>query len=93
MKIFCTTQRFAGYLVAKHLKVVKDELCIFLSQKDKGSKFADLFRDDKSLSVACYLADIFKKINTLNLSLQGKGDVLRTSNCFSKEACGMETTF
>ncbi|CAM4578783.1 unnamed protein product [Caretta caretta] len=81
MKIFCTTQRFAGYLVAKCLRVVelKDELLIFLLQKDKCSKFADLFCDDKWLSEVCYLADMFKKINALNLSLQGKGDVLTMS--------------
>lgn len=58
MKI-CTTQRFGGYLVVKHLKVVKDELRVFLSQKDKCSKFADLYHDNKSLPVVCYLADIF----------------------------------
>ncbi|KAG6925167.1 zinc finger BED-type containing 5 [Chelydra serpentina] len=58
---------------------LKDELRIFLLQKDKCSKFADLFCDDKWLSVVCYLADIFEKINTLNLSLQGKDDVLTMS--------------
>ncbi|CAM5151165.1 unnamed protein product [Natator depressus] len=62
--------------VLKRVVELKDELLIFLLQKDKCSKFADLFCDDKSLSVVCYLADIFEKINALNLSLQGKGDVL-----------------
>ncbi|CAM5136722.1 unnamed protein product [Natator depressus] len=61
--------------VLKRVVELKDELCIFLLQKDKCSKFADLCCDDKWLSVVCYLADIFEKINTLNLSLQGKGDV------------------
>uniref|UniRef100_K7F2Y8 DUF4371 domain-containing protein n=1 Tax=Pelodiscus sinensis TaxID=13735 RepID=K7F2Y8_PELSI len=58
---------------------LKDALRIFLLQKDKCSKFADLFCDDKWISVVCYLADIFEKINTLNLFLQGKGDVLTRS--------------
>lgn len=92
MKIF-RTQRFAGYLVVKHLKVAKAELCIFLSQRDKCSIFADHFCDDKWLSVVCYLPNTLKKINTLNLSLQGKANPLRTSNCFLKETWGMETTF
>lgn len=65
--------------VLKRVVELKDELHIFLLQKDKCSKFADLFCDDKWLSVVCYLADIFEKINTLNLSLQGKGDVLTMS--------------
>uniref|UniRef100_K7GJS8 DUF4371 domain-containing protein n=1 Tax=Pelodiscus sinensis TaxID=13735 RepID=K7GJS8_PELSI len=42
-------------------------------------KFADFFCDDKWLSVVCYLEDIFKKISTLNLSLQGKGNFLTMS--------------
>lgn len=33
MKIFCTTQMFADYLMAKHLKIVTDELCMFISQR------------------------------------------------------------
>lgn len=47
-------------------------LHIFLSQKDKRSKLADLFCDDKKLSVV----DIVKTINTLNVSLQREGDAL-----------------
>ncbi|KAG6934017.1 zinc finger BED-type containing 5 [Chelydra serpentina] len=64
-----------GKVLHKVVKL-KDELCIFLLPNDKCSKFNDLFCDDKWLSVVCYLADIFEKINTLNLSLQGNGDVL-----------------
>ncbi|CAM5073328.1 unnamed protein product [Natator depressus] len=64
--------------VLKRVVKLKDELRIFLLQKDKCSKFADLFCDDKWLSVVCYLADIFE-INTLNLSLQGKSDILTMS--------------
>uniref|UniRef100_K7FR34 DUF4371 domain-containing protein n=1 Tax=Pelodiscus sinensis TaxID=13735 RepID=K7FR34_PELSI len=62
-----------GKVLKRGVKL-KDELRIFLLQKDKCSKFADLFCDDKWLS-----ADIFAIINTLNLSLQGKGDILTMS--------------
>lgn len=45
------------------LKVVefKDQLRIFLLQKDKCSEFADFFCDDECLSVACYLAVTVEK--------------------------------
>lgn len=52
---------------------------IFLLQKDNCSIFADLFCVVKWLSAVCYVVDIFKKINRLNVSLQGKGDVLTMS--------------
>jgi len=65
--------------VPKKAVQLKDELRIFVLQKDKCSKFADLLLDDKWLSVVRYLADTLKKINTLNLFLQSKGDVLRMS--------------
>ena len=65
--------------VLKRVVELKNELCIFLLQKDTCSKFADLFCDDKWLPVVCYLADIFEKINTLYVSLQGEGDILTKS--------------
>lgn len=50
-------------------------LRIFVLQKVKCSKLADLSCDDKKLSVA----DIFKKTNTLHVSLRCEGDDLTTS--------------
>lgn len=77
VKIFCTSD----YLVAKCLKELSylRMSYIFFFYKNKCSKFADLFWDDKWLSAVCYLADMFKKINTLHLSFQSKGDILRIS--------------
>lgn len=82
MKIFCAIQRFAGYLVANSFKRVlelkndivelKDELCIFFYKKTSVPNFADLFCDDRWLSVVCYLADIFCKIMMLSLSFKVK---------------------
>jgi len=40
-------------------------LHIFILQKDKCSKFADLFCDEKWLSVVCYLEYIFEKTNKI----------------------------
>lgn len=47
---------------------------LFLLKKT-CSEFSDLFCDDKCLSVDCYLAVIFEKVNILNV-LQGESDVL-----------------
>lgn len=58
---------------------LKDDMNVFLLQKDKYPRFAGLFCDDKWLSAVGYLVDIFKKICTHNLSLQGKDDVLTRS--------------
>lgn len=44
----------------------------FLTQKDKQSKFDDFF----------FQADIFEETNTVNLSLQGKDDILTSENLF-----------
>lgn len=65
--------------VLKRVVELKDELRIFLLDKDKSSQFACFFSDDKWLLIVCYLADIFEKVNILNLSLQGKGDILTMS--------------
>lgn len=51
----------------------------FFFHKTTCSKFADLFCDGKWLPVVCYLADVFEKINTLYVSLQGEGDILTKS--------------
>lgn len=58
----------------KRVAELKAELHIFISQK-RNIIAADIFHDDKKLSVLCYLADIFEKTNT-KLSLQGKIDIL-----------------
>lgn len=65
--------------VLKRVVELKDELRIFLLDKDKCLNFASLFSDDKWLLIVCYLADIFEKVNMLNLSLQGKGNILTMS--------------
>lgn len=65
--------------VLKRVVELIDELRIFLLEKDKSLKFARLFSDEKLLLIVCYLADIFEKVNMLNLSLQGKGDILTMS--------------
>ena len=68
MKIVCTTPKVTGCLVAKCLKKLLSNLkmsyAFLLLQKVKCSEFADLFCDDRWLSVACYLAGIFEKIRT-----------------------------
>lgn len=78
----------------KRVAELKAELHIFISQK-RNIIAADIFHDDKKLSVLCYLADIFEKTNT-KLSLQGKIDILINkweSVCFSEETNVMERTF
>lgn len=67
---------FAGYLTAKCIKEFSELKMsrVFLSQEDNCSKSADRFCDDKWLTVVCNLLSVFKKINTLNVALQGKGD-------------------
>lgn len=66
--------------VLKRVVKLKDKLCIFLLQNDKCSKYVDIICDDKWLSVVCYLAVIFKKINKPND---------RESNYFSKGTCAI----
>lgn len=48
-------QRFAGYdgKVLRRVVKLKDQLHVFLSEKDKYSGFADLFCDEKWLSAVC----------------------------------------
>ena len=49
---------------------LRDEVGSFLLQH--GSPFATLFENSAWLAQLAYLADIFDKLNELNLSLQGK---------------------
>lgn len=65
--------------VLRRVIELKDELTFFFLEKEKSSKFADLFRNENWLMLVCYLADIFEKVNCLNLSLQGHRDVLTMS--------------
>lgn len=60
--IHIPTVSFATYLVTKSLKELSNvttRYAVFF-YKDNCSKLADLFCDDKGLSVLCYLPDIFK---------------------------------
>lgn len=53
----------------KRLLTLKDEVLIFLTEQN--SNLADYFYDNLWLLKLCYLADIFDKINDMNLSMQG----------------------
>lgn len=48
---------------------LKSEVFMFLSEKNNDMK--NLFGDEKWLSRLAYLADIFDRLNTLNMGLQG----------------------
>ena len=50
---------------------MKDEIQAFLEFKNKR-EFLSYFNDDKWMNSLAYLADIFEKLNCLNLKLQGK---------------------
>lgn len=79
MKTFSTVVSWSSHVkVLKRVVKIKNKLCILL-QKDRCSIFVELFCVDKWLSAGCYIADIKKKINRLNVSLQGKGDILTMS--------------
>lgn len=53
---------FKRFAKKKQVKL-KAELHIFISQK-RNIIDADIFHDDKKLSILCYLADIVEKTNT-----------------------------
>ena len=53
----------------KRLLTLKDEVLIFLTEQN--SNLADYFHDNLWLLKLCYLADIFDKIDDMNLSMQG----------------------
>lgn len=61
--------------VLRRVVELKNELRIFLL--DSSPTLATLFLDEKWLLILCYLADVFEKLNELNVSLQG-----RNSNIF-----------
>lgn len=48
---------------------LRDEIAIFLEEESRPE--AELFRDDLFVMKLSYLVDIFEKLNTLNLQLQG----------------------
>ncbi|XP_062860404.1 protein FAM200B-like [Trichomycterus rosablanca] len=49
---------------------LKTEIATFLSE---NNSYAELFDNDTWLALVAYLADIFEHLNTLNVSMQGKG--------------------
>lgn len=75
MKISCTTQRFAGYLVAKCLKEWSNFTHFFFFFFYKKTSVPVMTGGCGSLLPSRY----FQKINTLNVSFQGEGDVLTMS--------------
>ena len=54
----------------KRLLMLKNEVVIFLTQKNLD--LVHHFCNDSWLLKLCYLADLFKKLNELNVSLQGE---------------------
>lgn len=56
---------------------LRELLHIFLHEK--GSSLADLFDDELWLTRLCYLADNFAEVNTGNLKLQGRHNIIGTS--------------
>lgn len=56
--------------VLNRLFELRNEVCCFLS--DNASPLATLFKDNNWIAKLAYLADIFTKLNELNLSLQGR---------------------
>jgi hypothetical protein len=57
--------------VLERVTELSDELCLFLH--DTRLDLSAHFSDQKWMFFTLYLADIFEKVNELNLSLQGKG--------------------
>ena len=53
----------------KRFFTLKDEVLIFLTEQN--TNLADYFHDNLWLLKLCYLADIFDKINGMNLLMQG----------------------
>lgn len=70
------SQRLTGYLTAKSLQRWGH---LFPPQKHEHSKSADLFCDEKGLSVLCDRGQYVRKIKTFILCLQCKGDILTRS--------------
>ena len=55
---------------------LKEEVMIFLS--GKNSPLEAFFHDQEWLRKICYLADIFEKLNDVNISMQGKNSNVLT---------------
>lgn len=66
---------------------LKAEIAAFLSQTN--SPYAELFDSELWLAKVAYLVDVFEHLNTLNLSLQGKGhskfEQLEKVNAFKRK--------
>ena len=63
----CCTQK----CILNRLLELRSEVHTFLIEH--RSPHASLFQDTDWLAKMCYLADLFSKLNKLNMSLQGKG--------------------
>ena len=57
--------------VLNHVLEMKDEIKLFLEFKNK-EEFLSYFNDNNWITSLAYLADIFEKLNIINLKLQGK---------------------
>uniref|UniRef100_UPI003AAEA413 protein FAM200B-like n=1 Tax=Centroberyx gerrardi TaxID=166262 RepID=UPI003AAEA413 len=59
-----------GKVVSRFYEL-RTEIAVFLSENN--SPLADLFSDDVWLAQVAHLADVFEQLNTLNVSMQGRG--------------------
>ncbi|XP_028666310.1 protein FAM200A-like [Erpetoichthys calabaricus] len=57
--------------VLSHFYELRAEIAAFLAQNN--SPLADLFSNSVWLAQVAYLADVFEQLNTLNVSVQGRG--------------------
>ena len=57
--------------IIKSIFAMKDEIKLFLEFKNKD-EILSYFNDDNCITSLAYLADIFEKLNILNLKMQGK---------------------
>jgi len=63
---------------------LKDEIRIFFLEHK--NTLAEHFFNEEWLAISCYLVDIFDKLNSLNLSLQGKTQIFSPiKSMFSKK--------
>jgi len=67
--------RYAGFRGERYGPVfyeLRAEIAAFLAQNN--SPLADLFSNSVWLAHVAYLADVFEQLNTLNMSMQGRGN-------------------
>ncbi|XP_043397851.1 LOW QUALITY PROTEIN: zinc finger BED domain-containing protein 5-like [Chelonia mydas] len=57
---------------------LRSELLVFFTSENSGRKFNDCLKNSLWLMRLAYLADIFAKLNEINLSLQGKNVTIFT---------------